>query len=83
MRDQHLQLLKEGSIKADYAKWVAKRKYTKEYILDKLSAKFHLKPSTIDRIVWGEYDTNRQRAALRRSSLPPGVSSQPQMAMAT
>ena len=69
MRDQRLQLQKEEAIKADYARMASERKYSRTYILDQIALKYHLKDSTVERIVWGEYDANRQRQATR--STPP------------
>jgi hypothetical protein len=65
VRDKRLQEAKEAAIKKDYAELASQRKYSRVYICDTLSLKYHLKANTIERIVWGEYDTNRQRQAQR------------------
>jgi hypothetical protein len=55
------QLKKEADIKADYARMKAERKYTHVYICDQLGLKYYLLDKTIERIVWGEYDTRRKK----------------------
>ncbi len=73
MRDRTLQLQKESSIKAEFATWQKKRKFTREYICQQLSSQFHLAPTTIERIVAGEYDANRRRVA-ERAAARTGIS---------
>ncbi len=60
MRDPLLQAAREKAIKDDYAKLASQRIYSRTYIIDKLSQQYYLKCNTIERIVWGEYDTRRR-----------------------
>lgn len=69
MRDTTLQQQKEERIKAAFAKHAKENKYSRQYIYQLLAAEFFLKASTIERIIWGEYDTNRNRRAARRMTI--------------
>ncbi|SHJ75535.1 hypothetical protein SAMN02745146_0081 [Hymenobacter daecheongensis DSM 21074] len=66
MRDRRQQQAKENAIKTDYENMARQKIYSRVYICDQLSLKYHLQPSTVERIVWGEYDTRRAREAARR-----------------
>lgn len=63
MRDKEKQAAKEAAIKADYAAMASDRRYNRVYICDQLGLKYYLKSTTIERIVWGEYETRRKREA--------------------
>ncbi|WP_035565984.1 hypothetical protein [Hymenobacter sp. IS2118] len=58
-----LQLKREADIKALYLQLKSEKKFSDDYILDTVGAKFYLAPKTISRIVWGEYDYKRQKRA--------------------
>ena len=63
MRDKDKQAAKEAAIKADYAAMASDRRFNRVYICDQLGLKYFLKSTTVERIVWGEYDTRRKREA--------------------
>lgn len=69
MRDQRLQIQKEEAIKSEYAALASERKYSRTYILDLLAQKYYLRFNTVERIVWGEYDTRRIREAKKKKDL--------------
>lgn len=48
-------------IKMEYTALKKERKYTTEYIKEKLSKKFWLCERTIDAIIWGEYDKAKEK----------------------
>lgn len=66
MRDKEKQAAKEAAIKADYQTMANDRRYNRVFICDQLGLKYFMKATTIERIVWGEYDANRRRQALRK-----------------
>jgi len=52
-------------IKAEFQKLVKSGKYTKEYIYQQLAEKYFLAPTTVERIIWGEYESRQKRYAER------------------
>ena len=68
MRDKEKQAAKEAAIKADYAAMASDRRYNRVYICDQIGLKYFLKSTTVERIVWGEYETRRKRDAERQQS---------------
>lgn len=67
MKGRPKQLLKEANIKIDFDRMMKEKKYTKEYVCQKLGQQYFLEASTIERIIWGQYDSLRRR----RSAQPP------------
>ena len=66
MRDKEKQAAKEAAIKSDYAAMASDRRFNRVYICDQLGLKYFLKPTTVERIVWGEYEANRKRQVQKR-----------------
>ena len=60
------QAIKEANIKSDYEKLANEKRYSRTYICQQLSLKYFMEATTIERIVWGEYDTRRRRDAARQ-----------------
>jgi hypothetical protein len=65
VRNPERQAAKEAKIKAGYNEMVAERKYVKEYIIDVLSQRHDLQPSTIESIIYGAYEARRLRKAAK------------------
>lgn len=59
--EESRQLKKESRIKKRFAEMSAQRKYTTEYMLNRVGEEFYLSPRTIEAIVTGEYDRMRER----------------------
>lgn len=69
MRNPERQAAKEAKIKAGYNELMAEKKYVKEYIIDVLSMRHDLQPSTIESIIYGAYEARRIRKAEKERQL--------------
>ncbi len=65
MRNPELQAQRERAIKDAFAALVKERKYSHEFIADQVALRYFLTANTVKRIVYGEYEANRQRKAER------------------
>jgi hypothetical protein len=60
-RKPDLQIKREQQIKEDFSRLKKPNKYTTDYILTKLTAKYFLTPRTLEAIIFGEYDRRREK----------------------